>query len=208
MMIRGVAVLSLFILLVLVLYMPSAHPPEHFVAQLRVEHQALVAFWGDEPALRILARAEGMQAGAAQASPIPTGADAPPTNAVNGAVSREMASVNQRLFNNPYFRSVDALLLLACHRLATLLEWLPWLAAFMLAAGIDGYFKRLIKAKQFDHHNPEMFALYLCAAIMLVCATVIVFVLPLTVPPLALPTVPLAIAVLLSRALAHYPQRG
>ena len=34
-MIRAVAVLSLLVLLVLVLYVPSAHPPERFLAQLR-----------------------------------------------------------------------------------------------------------------------------------------------------------------------------
>lgn len=207
-MIRAISVLSLLSLLILVLYIPSAYPPERFVTQLRIEHQVLSGFWGNKPAFRILARAEGMQAGAASVAPIPTPADAPSTHTVNGAVAREMASVNQRLFNNPYFRSVDALLLLACHRLATLLEWLPWLSVFMLAAMVDGHYLRLIKAKQFAHHDPEMFAVYASVAILLACATVIAFVLPITLPPLTLPTIPLAIGTLLSRALTHYPQRG
>ena len=43
-MIRAVAILSLVSLLVLVLYLPSAHPPERFIAQLRAEHDATVAF--------------------------------------------------------------------------------------------------------------------------------------------------------------------
>ena len=43
-MIRVVAVVSLLCLLVLVLYLPSAHPPERFLAQLRIEHQATAAF--------------------------------------------------------------------------------------------------------------------------------------------------------------------
>ena len=207
-MIRAISVLSLFTLLILVLYIPSAYPPERFVAQLRIEHQVLIGFWGNKPAFRILTRAEGMQAGAAAITPIPTPADAPSTHAVNGAVAREMASVNQRLFHNPYFRSVDALLLLAFYRLATLLEWLPWLSVFMLAAMVDGGFLRLVKAKQFAHHDPEMFALYASIAILLACAMAIAFVLPITLPPLALPTMPLAVGALLSRALAHYPQRG
>ena len=42
-MIRAVAVLSLLVLLVLVLYAPSAHPPERFLAQLRAEHEAATA---------------------------------------------------------------------------------------------------------------------------------------------------------------------
>ena len=53
-MIRVVAVVSLVCLLVLVLYLPSAHPPERFLAQLRTEHEATAAYWGDAPALRIL----------------------------------------------------------------------------------------------------------------------------------------------------------
>ena len=47
-MIRAVAVLSLLVLLVLVLYVPSAHPPERFLAQLRAEHEAAAAYWGAE----------------------------------------------------------------------------------------------------------------------------------------------------------------
>ena len=159
-MIRAVALLSLVSLLVLVLYLPSAHPPERFLAQLRTEHLATVQFWGDEPAMRILSRALSVQDSARQVTPVPSAADAPPSNALDGAVAREMASVNQRLFNNAYFRSIDALVLLASFRLATLVEWLPWLLAFMVAVIIDGYFVRLIKSKEFLQHDPELFALY------------------------------------------------
>ena len=42
-MIRAVAAVSLLILLVLVLYVPAAHPPERFLAQLRAEHEAAAA---------------------------------------------------------------------------------------------------------------------------------------------------------------------
>ena len=54
-MIRAVAVLSLLVLLVLVLYLPSANPPERFLAQLRAEHELAMAYWGAEPATRMLA---------------------------------------------------------------------------------------------------------------------------------------------------------
>ena len=124
-MIRAVAVASLVSLLVLVLYLPSAHPPERFLAQLRDEHRAAAEFWGTAPALRILSRGLGVQDSARRAAPIPSLGDAPQADVVGAAVAGEMASVNQRLFNNPYLRSIDALLLLAAFRLATLLEWLP-----------------------------------------------------------------------------------
>ena len=158
-MIRAVAVLSLLILLVLVLYMPSAHPPECFLAQLRAEHEAATAYWGAEPATRMLDRAMRMQDSTAQVTPIPAAKDAPSPAGVNGAVSREMSSVNQRLFNNAYFRSVDALLMLASYRLSVLLQWLPWLLPLVLVAGTDGALVRVIRSKEFLQHDPEMCAL-------------------------------------------------
>ncbi|MCU0810951.1 MAG: hypothetical protein CVU34_01265 [Betaproteobacteria bacterium HGW-Betaproteobacteria-7] len=207
-MIRAVAVLSLLVLLVLVLYVPSAHPPERFLTQLRAEHEAAAAYWGAEPATRMLNRAMRMQDSTAEVTPIPAAKDAPSPAGVNGAVSREMSSVNQRLFNNAYFRSVDALLLLASYRLSTLLEWLPWLAVFVLAAVVDGGFARLIKAKEFLQHDPEMFALYASLGIVVLCAMMIGFVLPVTLHPLLLPCVPLAVGVLAGRTLGCFHRRG
>jgi hypothetical protein len=207
-MIRAVAVVSLLILLVLVLYVPAAHPPERFLAQLRAEHEAAAAYWGDEPATRMLNRSLRMQETTAAVTPIPAAKDAPAPAGVNGAVSREMYSVNQRLFNNAYFRSVDALLLLASYRLSSLLEWLPWLAAFAVAAVVDGALARLIKAKEFLQHDPEMFALYASLGIVTLCATVIGFVLPVTLPPLALPCMPLIISALVGRVLGSFHKRG
>ncbi len=207
-MIRAVAVLSLVILLVLVLYVPSAHPPQRFLAQLRAEHEAATAYWGTDSSMRMLDRAIGMQAATAKVTPIPAAKDAPSTTSVNRAVSQEMSSVNQRLFNNSYFRSVDALLLLASYRLSTLLEWLPWLGAFVLAAIADGGFARLIKAKEFLQHDPEIFALYASLGIVVLCATVIGFVLPVTLHPLLLPCVPLLVGVLAGRALGCFHRRG
>jgi len=207
-MIRAVAVVSLLIVLVLVLYVPAAHPPERFLAQLRAEHEAAAAYWGGEPATRMLNRSLRMQETTAEVTPIPAAKDAPAPAGVNGAVSREMSSVNQRLFNNAYFRSVDALLLLASYRLSSLLEWLPWLAAFAVAAVVDGGLARLIKAKEFLQHDPEMFALYASLGIVTLCATVIGFVLPVTLPPLALPCMPLIISALVGRALGSFHKRG
>lgn len=207
-MIRATAVVSLVILLILVLYIPSAHPPQHFVAQIRIEHEATAALWGIDSATRILARAVRMQDATADVTPIPKTSDAPSTTGVNNAAAQEMTSVNQRLFNNPYFRSIDALLLLGSYRLATLLEWLPWLAAFTVAAVADGWFVRLIKAKEFVQHDPEMFALYACLAIITMCGAVVGFVVPITLHPLLLTCVPLVVSVLVGRAVGCFHRRG
>ena len=207
-MIRAVSIGALLCLLVLVLYLPSAHPPERFLAQLRTEYEATAAYWGDSPPPRILSRALSVQDSARQAAPIPSSADAPPANAVDGAVAREMATVNQRLFDNAYFRSIDALLLLASFRLAALLEWLPWLLAFTAATLVDGSVVRQIKAKEFLQHDPELFALYICGVIVTVCAMVIGFVVPFTLHPLAMPCVPLVVSLLLGRAVGSFHRRG
>lgn len=207
-MIRAVAVLSLVSLLIMVLYLPSAHPPERFLAKLRDEHQAAARFWGDEPAMRMLSRALSVQDTARQVSPVPSSGDAPALGDVDGAVAREMASVNQRLFNNTYFRSIDALFLLASFRLSSLLEWLPWLVAFTVVVVADGCFTRVIKSKEFRQHDPELFAVYACAAIVAMCGTVLAFVAPWALHPLVIPCVQLLASALMGRAAANYHRRA
>jgi hypothetical protein len=207
-MIRIVAVASLMALLILVLYLPSAHPPEHFVAQLRVEHEQSTRFWSAQHAENILTRTLDAQESAGQFSPVPNLRQAPDPSRVDSAVANEMSAVNARLFNSSYFRSIDALLLLATYRCFTLLEWLPWLVAFYAAALFDGAVLRAVKAKQFAHHDPEMFALHVCAAIVVACGTVIALVLPVTLPALLLPGVPAGIAVFAAGALGNFHRRG
>lgn len=207
-MIRFVSTASLLALLVLVLYLPSAYPPEHFIQQLRIEHGLNTDFWGENHATRILARMLDFQSTTKQVSPVPSMTDAPASNAVDTAVASEMSQVNRRLFNNPYFRSIDTLLALATYRFSALIEWLPVLLVFMLAVLFDGFLVRIVKSKEFLQHNPEVYALHACAAIMTACATVLAFVLPITLHPLALPIVPVAISVFLSRAVANFHRRG
>lgn len=207
-MIRAIAVVSLVGLLILVLYVPSSHPPETFIKQLRAEYKTAAEFWGENAALRMLSLAMRTQDSARQITPFPSPQDAVPTNAVNTAVGREMASVNERLFNNAYFRSIDALLLLASFRFALMLEWLPWLLVFMAAAVADGSFVRLVKSKELLHHDPEMFALYVCMAILLGCGTVLAFVWPTSLHPFLAPCVPLAIGALLGLAIQHFHRRA
>ncbi|THF64950.1 DUF4400 domain-containing protein [Pseudothauera nasutitermitis] len=104
--------------------------------------------------------------------------------------------------------AVQAELQVSATRQATLLEWLPWLAAFVLATLADGGCARLVKAREFRQHGPEMFALYASAGIVIVCATVVGLVLPVTLPPLWLPGVPLVVGALAGQALACFHRRG
>lgn len=206
-MIRIVSIAALLCLLVLVLYLPSAHPPERFLAQIRSEHQAIEEIWGETPALRILDRALGLQGAAREATPVPPTAGASAASGVDSSVAREMASVNQRLFGNTYFRAIDALVLLAAFRLSTMLEWLPWMAVFVVAVLIDGSISRTIKSREFRQHDPERFALFASLAVVCTCSTVIAAVVPFTLHPLIMPAVPAAISALLGRSLAHFHLR-
>jgi hypothetical protein len=206
--IRLVAVASLLAVLALVLYLPSAHPPERFLAQLRLEHAAAADAWGPVPAARMLERALGAQDAARPPgfAPEPTGADAGST--LDTAVAREMTSVNRRLFDNSYFRAVEALLLLALFRLSAVVEWLPWLATFTLAALVDGTVVRAVRSREFGRHDPELFALAICGAILVACGTVVASVVPATVHPMLLPSAPLAISALAACAVASFHRRA
>lgn len=206
-MIRIVAIASLTSLLLLVLYLPSAQPPERFLQQLREEHRESTVFWGPDIAERMLDKMMVLQAGAAAASPVPAASSAPAPSGLNRAVGREMAHVNQRLFNNPYFRSIDALLVLASYRLSMLLEWLPRCWVLALALAIDAFLERAIKSKEFRQHDPEMFALYVSAAILVLCASVLATVWPWALHPAAWAVVPLLVSALVSRAITHFHRR-
>jgi hypothetical protein len=123
-------------------------------------------------------------------------------------MAKQMSDVNARLLNNTYFRSIDTLFALATYRFSALLETLPLLALFVVAALVDGYVLRIVKSKEFLQHAPERFALYGCATIILVGATVVALVAPVTLPPLALCFVPVVLSVFVSRAVANFHRRG
>jgi len=206
--IRLVAVTSLLAVLALVLYLPSAHPPDRFLAQLRLEHAAAADVWGSIPAARMLERALGAQDATREPAFAPEPTDASTAHPLDTAVAREMASVNRRLFDNSYFRAVEALLLLALFRLSMIVEWLHWLAAFTIAALVDGYVVRAVRSREFLQHDPELFALAICAAIVVACGTVVASVVPTTVHPMLLPIVPLVISALTACALASFHRRA
>jgi len=161
-MIRIITVAALTLLLVFVLYLPAANPPERFLAQIRREHTINASFWGETRAELILDRALTMNQALSAASPVPSTAQAPQTDHMAQAVAQEMERVNQRFFGNTYFRSIDSLLLLATFRLAALFEWLPVQAFVVLAIVIDGLIVRILRSKEFKPHDPEWFALHAC----------------------------------------------
>ena len=160
---------------------------------MSVEHERNRAFWGEEHALRILSRMLELHADAKQTSPIPdTLAPAESRSQVDSATASQMSQMSTRLFNNQYFKSIGALFALATYRFSAFVEWLPYLSVFVLAAFLDGFIRRIVKSKEFLQHNPELFALHASLVILIICGTVVAFVLPVTVHPLLLALVPAA----------------
>lgn len=206
-MIRIITIVSLLSLLVLVLYLPSAYPPQRFLMQLRTDHLAIGDFWGESAAHDLLESALLRQREVRDIAPLPDTYDAPSTERADGAVVKEMSSVNERLFNSPYFRATDAMLLLATYRALLALKWVGWLIAFPLTMAVDSVVRRRVKAMEFVSHDPEVFSALVCGAILTACATVLLLVLPLSLHPALLPAAPLLAMTLGARAIASFHAR-
>ncbi|MCD9026745.1 DUF4400 domain-containing protein [Luteimonas sp. BDR2-5] len=206
-MIRAISIGALLSLLVLVLYLPSAHPPQRFLAQLQSDHSAVAHFWGAAAADAMLDAALSQHTDIQHIAPIPNADDAPSPHRVDGAVAQEMSSVSARLFASSYFRSLDAMLLLATYRSALTLNWFPWLALFPITVTVDSIVRRRVKALEFVHHDPEMFAVLVCGAIATACATVLLLVLPVSMHAALLPSAPVLVLTLSARAIASYHAR-
>lgn len=212
-MIRAVAISCLTALLILVLYLPSTQPPEAFMRQVRNEHAINADFWSRSTADRILARMMQLREHASESAlnsrslPNSTGAgvvaDRAPHGTAPSAVDA-MWGVNERIFGSAYLKAIDALLVLASYRLATLMEWVPLTWVFAIALLVDALFERVLKTKQLRHHSPEMFAIYVSLAIMTLCAAALALVCPWSLHPSFWASLPSAVSLLISRAIAHF----
>lgn len=195
-------------LLLLVLYLPSAYPATRFLKHIHIDYLNLVQTWDAQPATQVLMRFQRWYSRAAELSPIPKNSALIISSPINHAVAAEMAGVNQRLFNSPYFQSLDALLALAVFRLATFSEWLPYVALPCFAILADGYLRRLVCAKEFAFHNPEYFGAMICLIILSSFVFIVGLVLPIHLPALLFPTLALCVAITMGQALAHYHHHG
>lgn len=200
--IRIVAVTALTALLVLVLYLPAQVAPERFVQTVRTEHTLNARFWGDALALRLLGRAMSWQALAHQVTPAEPRLQVAATADV--AVQSAVAALGERLAANAYFRNLRLLWLLASYRASVLLQCWQVLALLAGTMVVDGLVGRSLRQKEFVEHNPEMFACAVCLLILLLCALVVAFVLPLTLPSMLTPTVCVLTCGFLRLAIANY----
>ena len=200
------------ILTVIVLYLPAAHPPERFVAQLRQEHAINVAYWGIDPAHQILDRMLDWHAALGDASIAKTELEVhvvtDALSPVDRTVAGEMSKVANKLWHNAYFSSVETLMTLALYRLSVLMQWWPVGVLLAVALLFDGFVVRVVRSREFVQLNPEVFGLSMLVLVMTICTTLIAVVLPLTVHPLAL-LAAMVIFSLASRGLvANYHRRA
>ena len=156
-MVRYVWIGTMLAILCIVLYIPSASPPERFTEILRAEHAVTRDIWGPAVANRILRRMLDIQQSSSPLSAPP----APMVHvgqqpAVDAAMAAQMTQMSMRLFGNPYFRSIDSLFALATYRLSAIIELLPLLAIFLLVVAVDGFVLRQVRAKEFVAHSAEM----------------------------------------------------
>jgi len=203
--IRCVWIGAMLVILSIVLYIPSAVPPERFLDVLRVEHAVNGRVWGDAAAARIMSRMLDMLHGSGSISEPP-----PPTVQVARQPSVDVAMANQlgqmsvRLFGNPYFRSIDALMALVAYRLSAVFELIPLLLIFVVVVAIDGFVVRLVRAKEFVPHSAELFGASVITGMLIGASVVIGFFLPFQLHPLFAAVALLAMFFVLSRALANY----
>jgi len=200
-----ILVITLCVVLVYTLYLPSANPPERFLQQMRMEHELNVAFWGEDHAHQILERSLSLYA--QQDNLAPAAFASTPSVAVkdvNAAVANQMSDVVQRLFHNSYAQGFDAILLLATYRFSVLVQWLPWVATFVLIACFDGYLVRIIRSKEFLEHSPMRFALCAIGATLALALTLLLLFIPASIHPLALGCVPLVLGTFVARAISHF----
>jgi hypothetical protein len=202
-MIRATAIASLVVALVLALYLPSAHPPSRFLAHLKADHVAAAKLWGMERAGQML---DGALTTLESAPRQPPGLATSSNGALDTAVSKEMSTVGQRLFDNAYVRSIEALLAMSLFRIGLIVHSLPWLVHFIAATLMDGQLSRLRKAREFRQHDPERFAIAMTGTIVVACGTFTALLMPLDVPVLVWAAAPLVAAWLFAGALAcfHY----
>jgi hypothetical protein len=210
--IRIVVIASLVGLLAMVLYIPSATPPERFLELIRTEHAANQRVWGEDTATRILQTAMDLADGTKKVSAAPEAQGIAAAAAVGGPVDAALAAqvgqMTGRLFNNAYFRSIDTLFLLATFRLAGLMQVIPVALAFAFACTIDGLVVRVVRSKEFIQHNPEVFATTACLSIILLCSIVLATVLPVPVPPLYFAGTLIVSGYVASRTIANFHRRG
>lgn len=208
-MIRIAAIATMVLFLCLFFYLPSVYGPERFLDQIHIEHDLNDRSCGEAHALRVLDRAITLHGEVQSNAPSPAAVSAAAASSpVETVAAQRLAEATARLFNNHYTRSIDALVTLFLFRLSGLLEWLALLVGFVVACVIDGYLRRSIKSKQFEQHSAELFSFYMALGVLIVCGSLVLFLLPVTIHPFALIAPPVLVGLFGNQGIANFHAQG
>jgi hypothetical protein len=210
-MIRVLAIVQGLVFVCLLLYLPAVQPAEQWMQRLRDEVRLHQIAWGPQHTQRTLEQALQRSAGLRQAAPSlqpPSETPSSPAGPMDAAIAAQMSAAVARLSDSSYLRAMEMLMTVAMFRLSALLSVLPWVAGPALTLPIDGVIRRKIKSREFLQHRPEAFAAGLAGMLLALGMSAIAFIAPLTVHPLFLFSVPLALALCLRLAIANYHARA
>jgi len=101
-----------------------------------------------------------------------------------------------------------AMFALVLYRLAALVESLWITVPLGVAALVDGLLRRAVKSKQFEHHHPEVFGACGLLILFATLGTTLIVVIPLTLHPYLVTSIPLVLMALAAVALANFHGRG
>lgn len=204
-MIRTVLIGVVLIATCIMLYIPAKVPAERFTDLIRQEHTRNTEAWGPEAAERTLARMlELAEAVGPLAAPPPPTVQMHLQSGVSQQMATSIAAMSERFFNNSYFRSIDALLLLVAYRASAMVEMLPLLGCLAVLGFIDAMAVRQVRIRRLRTANAEVFALQFVGAIVLLAGMVVAIFLPVQLAPWMLSALPVVAVLALTRSLAQY----
>lgn len=207
-MIRIVFIGTMIAFLGVLFILPSVFPADRFVQQIRVEHELNSEYWGEGKAVRALAMTFAWRGDERVETEVPAATGARmATGPMDVLAGARFDDVRVRLFRNQYMSSIDAMMTLLIYRACCLLLVLPVLVVFMSACMADGLVVRWVRSRELRPPNPEVYASFGALGVLVLCGSLIVFLFPLTLHPIALLTPPMLIGVFSSGAVANYHAR-
>jgi len=202
-MIRIVFIASLALVVCTLLYVPSITPAERFIDAIQAENEAHRSLWGEDTANRVMLRLLDMQ----QAVKQPHLQQASPTPAPNtpeAAVAQQVGAMGTRMFANSYFRSIEALVMLASYRACALVELLPMALIVLIVVMIDGLVVRVVRSREFIPHSAELFSASAIGAIFIGAGVVLSLFLPFSIHPMYPAAALMTMLFVLSRCVSNY----
>lgn len=167
--------------LALALAVPALVAPTAISAAIREESRLHAFYLGNAAEHNALERARRWLGLAAS----PDAEIAQAATAQSDPLSERLANVGARILETAYFQRARALVRLAAHRAAALVEWLLLGLPILIAAIADGAVMRTVKTRSFVHLSPVLFGLGLHGALAVLGGALVLLLVPHTIHPLA-----------------------